>query len=340
LGSISTGTQGRPLTISTTNVAQALYLAFALSEHDWQQRDVSRSIVAIRPHHQLRPGQVRRLPDWGQPVNDIQATGECVLVHPTMTIERQAELIVKKRPGYLLAKAANVDALVDHVAASGQPFDGLKQIRSFGEPVSYELRERARNTLGVEIADIYSATEIGMIAFQCREYGSYHIQCEGVRAEVVDDEDAPCPPGKEGRLLLTPLHHFAMPLLRCEIMDRVVQGQPCACGRGLVTIDAVIGRQRNMAVAPGGGRYWPSFPYARFSSIAPIKQIQLIQRTHASIEVHYQLQRPLDADESIALGKGLAAELGYVYQFTFVQHPEPIHDQSGKYQDFICLVDE
>ena len=75
--------------------------------------------------------------------------------------------------------------------------------------------------------------------------------------EVLDNHGRPCKEGETGRVVLTDLHNFTMPLIRYEIGDYAEVGPPCACGRGLPVLARILGRSRNMLTLPAGDRIWP-----------------------------------------------------------------------------------
>jgi phenylacetate-CoA ligase len=54
--------------------------------------------------------------------------------------------------------------------------------------------------------------------------------------------------------VVTPLHNFAMPLIRYAIGDYAEAGPPCACGRGLPVLARILGRARNLLTLPHGER--------------------------------------------------------------------------------------
>jgi phenylacetate-CoA ligase len=108
--------------------------------------------------------------------------------------------------------------LAGHAIERGINLPGLKQLRTFGEVLSDETRELCQRAWQVGIADLYSSEEAGSIAVQC-EHGAYHLQSENLLVEIIDDHGAACLPGEIGRVLITTLHNFAMPLIRYEIGD-------------------------------------------------------------------------------------------------------------------------
>jgi phenylacetate-CoA ligase len=139
--------------------------------------------------------------------------------------------------------------------------------------------------------------EVGPIAYQCPEQDCYHVQAEALLVEIVDDDGAPVPPGSIGKVLVTPLHNFAMPLLRYEIGDYAEVGPPCACGRGLPALRRIMGRTRNMMVTPDGRRYWPLTGARRFPKDVPILQHQFAQISTTTIEARLVAERPLTEEE-------------------------------------------
>ena len=101
---------------------------------------------------------------------------------------------------------------------------------------------------------MYSAAEAGYLALQCPQQEHYHIQSESALVEVLDEAGNPCRPGETGTMVVTPLHNFAMPLIRYAIGDIAEVGAPCACGRGLPVLARLLGRVRQMLVLPSGAR--------------------------------------------------------------------------------------
>ena len=49
-----------------------------------------------------------------------------------------------------------------------------------------------------------------------------------------------------GRVVVTHLHNYAMPLIRYEIGDYAIAGGNCDCGINLPVLERVVGRTRNL----------------------------------------------------------------------------------------------
>src|SRR3546814_10844500 len=116
----------------------------------------------------------------------------------------------------------------------GIAFPRLREVRTLSELLPPETRRLCRDVWGLKIADLYSTQEAGYLALQCPEHEHYHVQSEAVLLEVLDEEDRPCRPGEVGRVVVTPLTNFAMPMIRYAVGDLDEVGAPCPCGRGQI----------------------------------------------------------------------------------------------------------
>ncbi len=175
-----------------------------------------------------------------------------------------------------------------------------------------------------------------MIALQCPEHPHYHVQSESLLVEILDDQGQPCRSGESGRVVVTDLHNFAMPLIRYDIDDYAVLGGPCSCGRGLPVIKSVLGRVRNMLTLPSGEKLWPSYHFifddALGKSLPSFREAQLVQRTLDEIEVRVVATRPVTAQEEARARKALSEALSDAFAFRFVYVDEIPRPRSGKFQ--------
>jgi dihydroorotase len=149
----------------------------------------------------------------------------------------------------------------------------------------------------------------------------------------------PCGTGETGRVLVTPLHNYAMPLFRYEIGDYAEVGGRCACGRGLPLLRRILGRERNaLLVAPTGERYWPAFGSRKLAQLAPIVQHQFVQKSLDRIEARLVTERPLTRAEERSLRAYIVANLPYRFALDLAYFDEIPRNASGKFEDFVCEV--
>ena len=332
----SSGSTGRPVTVMVTNVQQLFWQVFTVRDHVWQRRDLSGTQAVIRS---FADGKAEypdgdRSANWGRGIAGLYRTGPSVNLAITATVEQQAEWLERVRPTYLLTLPSVAAELAAHFRSSGRRLPSLRQVRTMAEPADHTLRDLCREAWGVGVADMYSAQETGYIALQCPEHEHLHVQAEGALVEVLDDDLRPCGPGQVGRVVVTPLHNFATPLIRYEVGDFAEVGDACPCGRGLPVLRRILGRVRNMCTLPDGGRVWPRLTEVRYTEIAPIRQFQVVQTEPAVLEVRLVATRGLTADEEDRLRDLINGRIGATFDIVF-RYPDAIpRGPSGKYEEF------
>lgn len=333
----SSGSTGKPVKALGTDLTRFFWQATTLREHFWHQRDFSRSLFSIRPDRGGRDGIVSH-PGWGPPVDILMSSGQTWLMHSSCAVEEQFERLCEVQPDYLMTLPSNLREL-SFLATERKTRPVSIEIRTFGESVSNELRELVRESFGVPLIDVYSASETGYLALQCPLGEGYHVNAETVLLEVLDDNGMQCQPGEIGRVVVTVLHNFAMPLIRYEVGDYAEVGGACPCGRGLPVLSRILGRVRGMAVKPDGSHFWPSFPGENWMHVAPIKQLQLIQTGRDQIEVIFAMERELSDEEEHRLIGTLQTTLGFPYRMICRRVDQIPRSPNGKFEDFISRID-
>jgi len=112
------------------------------------------------------------------------------------------------------------------------------------------------------VFNYYGARDGSLIAQECDKHSGLHLFSENVIVEILDDNDNPVSEGI-GRVVLTLLHNYAMPLIRYEIGDLAEvdeqMWEPCSCGRTLPRLKRIIGRTLDIVVFPNGNRVGGTF---------------------------------------------------------------------------------
>lgn len=332
----SSGSTGTPVRFLATAVTQLFWEVLTLREHLWQRRDFSGKLAAIRIKL-----EDARFPDWGAPVATIFRSGPAATLNIRTDVAAQLDWLRREDPDYLITHASNLGALARLAAEHGIRLPRLRQARTYSEALRPTLRAAVRKAWGVEVADVYSCEEAGVIALQCPDHANgehYHIQSENLVVEILDDQGRLCAPGQTGEVVLTTLHNFAMPLIRYRIGDHAEVGAPCACGRGLPVLRRIHGRQRNMVVLPDGRRHWPSFPAELWTDVAPVEQFRLVQHSRDEIEACYVMARELGADEAARIVAALRVRLGHPFRI-LLKRVDAIERGPGyKFEDFVSLL--
>jgi phenylacetate-CoA ligase len=151
--------------------------------------------------------------------------------------------IRRRRPGLLFGHAHSL-----YLIAGRLKQQGIADIRPNGiVSTSMHLHDWQRQTIeevfGTPVTNRYGCEEVSLIACECEKHHGLHLNSDSVYAEV--------PAG--GKLLVTDLTNFAMPIIRYRVGDVVTpSSRVCPCGRGLPLIERVEGREADYVLTPAG----------------------------------------------------------------------------------------
>jgi len=332
----TSGSTGVPLRYRSTALAGFFWNAIALREHFWHRRDFSLRHAFIRSRPEAALG-----PTWGAPSNLVFACGEAANLQISRPVPDKRAWLEVLDPHYLMTTPSTLRALAESALADPLPLTRLREVRTVGETVTEAVREIVHRAWGVGLVDIYSLSECGLIALQCPVSGYFHVQSEWAVVEVLDAFGAPARPGGIGRIVVTPLHNFAMPLVRYETGDFAEVGEACSCGRGLATLKRILGRHRNRLVAPNGDIFWPNLSSLPWGELVPaLHRFQLLQRKDYSLVLRYECERTLTREEERHLDEALLAHLRCTLPLDFERVATLPPSEAGKLEDFITEIQE
>lgn len=325
----TSGSTGTPVRFKGTELSQFMWEVFTLRDVFWHRRDLDAKYGVIR----MAVQQVVQ-PGWSAATEVAFRTGPAAFLPVDTELSRQIDWLNSEQPAYLLTYASNLHALALYCRERGTVMPFLKEVGSLGEVVSDEIRRDCEQAWNVRLVDMYTAQEVGYIALQCPGYEHYHVQSENVLVEVLRDDGAPCATGEVGRIVVTTLHNFAMPLIRYEIGDYAEVGEPCPCGRGLPVLRRILGRVRNMLTLPNGEKRWPLVGCRGYGAPWLIRQFQFTQRSLEEIDVRLVTGRPLTAPEEEGLKQRIIDSLGHPFHLNLVYCDAIERSIGGKFEDF------
>ena len=161
--------------------------------------------------------------------------------------------INRLRPAYLWSFTGVLYEMASVARRLGIHVYRPRCIIASGETLHPHMRSVIEEVFGCRVYDYYGSTEAGRVAAEC-DAGNLHVFTFAVHAEVLDPSGSPVPPGGQGRLILTPLHNHAMPLIRYDTQDVAEAGPAdCPCGCQLPTLGRVLGRTVEFFITPEGG---------------------------------------------------------------------------------------
>jgi phenylacetate-CoA ligase len=213
---------------------------------------------------------------------------------------------------------------------TGRRLPSVRRVLCGGEVVDDSLREQTRAMFGIDLRDNYGSTE-AFLAFECPA-GSYHINAEHVWLEIVDECEREVAAGAMGRVLVTTLENFLMPLVRYEIGDyAIASSDRCSCGRTLPLLGPVLGRQSNLFRKSDGGLVsgWKMVGIMR--KIPQAKSFQVIQKSLAQVVVRFVADQPLSAPNRDELQREIRDYLEGDISIDFERVDEIARAPSGKF---------
>ncbi len=324
----SSGSTGRPITVKTTRITGLFFAALNLRYHLWHDRDFSAKVAKItRPR---LAGKIDGPVGWvpGFP------SGPMVDFDVNETVDNQIKWLVRTKPDYLLTYPTNLQAILNHCRETRTRLAKLKGVATMGEILTPEIRKACKRDWRLNVSDAYSAMEVGMIALQCPDHPHYHVQSESLLVEVLSKTGKPCKPGQIGRLVVTDLHNFAMPLIRYELGDYAEVGRACPCGRGLPVLKRILGRTRNLLMLPSGKKSWPVYSSRLAKDFPELLQFKLIQRTVKRIEIQLVVKQQLTNERLQVLYSVLNEELLHDFDYEIKYVDQIPRSAGGKFEDF------
>jgi phenylacetate-CoA ligase len=224
------GDDGAPMAILTAALADVVAGAVTLREAQWDERNLESKLAVIATPDSRPPAAAD---DWGMPFREIFFTGPGVFRDVSTPVAEQAAWLEAEQPGLLATTPDNLAALVRHCRENNLKFLSILHLRTMGLPVSAELRAECHSLWDTRLFDGYVSAVAGAIAYPCPDGTHHHIHAERALVEILDHRGQPCDRGQPGRVVVTPLHAFAMPLIRLDVGDVGIFGPSCRCGRGL-----------------------------------------------------------------------------------------------------------
>ncbi len=207
----------------------------------------------------------------------------------------------------------------------------LPRVFTQAEILSTPAREMLKRSFNCEVRDFYASMEFGRIAWECEE-GNMHLLSDSMIAEVVDDNGNPVKNGKSGRLVLTQLFKYTMPLIRYEIGDEASIGTKCKCGRGSHVLSPIKGRLNLHVTLPSGNLHSATFADTALRKLPNLLEFQIVQKSRTKLLINIIEAKPMDPYQ-IARAVNLSMPESMDIEVAFVDSIK--RERSGKFTHFI-----
>lgn len=190
------------------------------------------------------------------------------------------------------------------------------------------------------VTNRYGCEEVGLIACECERHDGMHLNIPHVYVEFLDGDNKPVKPGEPGKIVVTDLNNFAMPLIRYRVEDvGVYRERACSCGRGLPILERLEGRVADFLKLPDGGQVAGiSLVERTLTKVAGIEQMQLIQEAKDLIVINRVRGKEYNEDTDKRIIEALKEVFGDQVTLTINDVIHLSQEPSGKYRFSICRV--
>lgn len=293
----TSGSTSKPVSVMKFGpLYSAEYDALTLTEWHLNKRDVTKLVSSFR----VIDKEARNVP-LGPPLSYLGAnrpsTALSVLEH---SIDELLDELHQLKPDYLYVNGVVARQLASAQIGSGRPPISVEHILTVSDRIDPQLRTLVQEAFNARIVDRYSSEEFGYIAFQCPVHDHLHVSAPSVFIEVVDEQGLPCDIGVSGRVLVTSLHNFTMPLIRYEIGDIAQFGQPCDSGLNWPVLERIVGRTRDGVRSPNGEFHLVTFFNSEMLKLRKIRDFQVVLFDDAIVFV-YLTENDFDESEESAI---------------------------------------
>lgn len=219
-----------------------------------------------------------------------------------------ARAIRRARPAFVWGYAGVLYEIARVALDHGVSMHKPRFVISSGETLHTFMRPVIEQAFGCRVYDYYGSSEVGRVAAECRA-GNLHIFSFSCHVEVLDPSGQPTLPGQEGRLILTPLHNYTMPLIRYDSADMAEVGpSECSCGCQLPTLSRISGRTVEFFVTSKGSLISGALISKLLRSCPWIMGFQALQKDIDQIEIFFY--RTIESEISQADIERVNTEIG------------------------------
>lgn len=253
-------------------------------------------------------------------------------------LEKVRQILLKDKDlNKIMGYASTFKQLQKYVKRCGdKPTDfSLNIILSGSEMMEPVVREKLKKTFGCTVVSRYSNQENGVLGQQCPHDEEYHINSASYYIELLKlDSDEPAEKGEVGRIVVTDLFNYAMPMIRYDTGDLAIEGEESHCGWNTRILRNIQGRRVNACYDTKGNMISPFLLDKHMEQFAELSQFQFIQeeKNRYILKVNGAEGKYSD-DQFIDMLKGFLGQDANIE----IQHVNDIPVvASGKYMQMIC----
>jgi phenylacetate-CoA ligase len=284
-------------------------------------------------------------PDRRGPIKFLRRAGLLPRVDKLASDTPPAQVLARLqalRPPILTGYAGAIEALADHVLATGARITPPRAVFATAMEVTGRCLELAERAFGAPAVDVYVTNEFGVIGWSCPlDRDLLHVNDDALIVEVLGPDGNPAPQGTVGELVITSLGLHAMPLVRYRMGDMAARiGGTCGCGRGLGLMTRVQGRSAHVIRRPNGAPILTPFVTSLFGRVDAhdwVRRYQVREESGGRLRFLVSPRRPPTEAQRANLSRSIEAGVGQDFRVVLELVEEIPAAPSGKLQYLVPL---
>lgn len=271
----TSGSTGTPFTVQQSYEKRYRVQAELIYFSEWANYKVGTEHVFA---HAVTPKNKKsKIKLWMQNEKDFD-----VLDLSEQSLEKQCQIIMKKgNIEIIIGYASAIYELAKHSLEKGYKPNmyRLKGVITGTEPLYEDMREVIMEAFGCNVVQRYSNMENGILAHECTDNNEFHINHASYKIELLSlENDTHVEPGEIGRIIVTDLFNYAMPIIRYDTGDLGILKENSQCGIPTPILTKIEGRKVDSIYNTSGEMISPSAISTKFWEYSKvIKQFQFIQ---------------------------------------------------------------
>ena len=215
-----------------------------------------------------------------------------------------------------------------------------KFVYSSAEMLRDFMREEIEEQFSTKVYDYYGSREVGAIAGEC-SMGRRHVFIMNNLVEIMDDTGCPVGDGEEGRIIITNLHNYSMPMIRYDIGDTgAISVDRCGCGSSLPILERLTGRITDHFRLRDGTLIHGEFFTHLFYFRDWVEQFQIDQLDYNYLRISVVPNVKIDERDVTDITENICTVMGKNCKIEWLYVNQIKSTPQGKYLFTRCLIDK
>ncbi len=237
----------------------------------------------------------------------------------SVSLDRMTDRIFELKPRIVFSYASTLVALADRIRSRGIPAEEFSSVRSVltaGEGIFEENRQKVSEVFGCPVYRRYADMELGILGQDRGDGGCYHLNWGSFYFECLKPgSDEPAEYGETGRIVITDLFNYAMPMIRYDTGDLGIMQRDGADGFPYFT--EIHGRSRDCVYTTAGEIISPAKISVSMWGVESVKQWQFVQKGQREYLLRLNADKNADTSGILkkmrgALGEDALIDIEYV----------------------------